>query len=219
MPRDVPGHDPDEAGMDLRDALQRRPEPAFSFHVSPQEESLARAYAIHHDAARAYADAGYPQLVDRRTESQAAYRLLQTKRVQERLDYYHELQKARLDIRDDRLMAEVAAISFSDPADFFDADGKLLGVHQIPRHARAAISSIEVNTTEDLQEDGSTRIKTKARIQLWNKLKAIDTAARIKGMYHDPSKDEPPRVIIDMREPDTQTEATETPLEDIPDFL
>lgn len=208
--------------MDLRDALQRRPEPVFGYHVSPQEESLARAYAIHHDAARAYADAGYPQLVDRRTESQAAYRLLQTKRVQERLDYYHELQKARLDIRDDRLMAEVAAISFSDPADFFDANGKLLTVHEMPRHARAAISSIEINTTEDLQEDGSTRIKTKARIQLWNKLKAIDTAARIKGMYHDPAKDEPPRVIIDMREApveDGPDSGNPEHIEDIPNFL
>lgn len=205
---------------DPRDALAAVPPPVFRYHVSPQEESLARAYAIHHDAARAYQEAGYPQLADRRTESQAAYRLLQTERVQERMDYYHDLQRARLDIRDDRLMAEVAAIGFSDPIDFFSEDGKLLDVHQMPKHARVAISSIEINTTEDLQEDGTTRIKTKARIQLWNKLKALDLAARVKGMYHDPSKADAPRVIIDMREHSQEDDPPDgKQLDEVPDFL
>lgn len=137
-------------------------------------------------------------MVSKKAESTMAYKLLQMLRVSERLDYYHQLQAVRLDIRDDRLMAELAAVAFSDPIDFFGEDGKMLDLKLIPKHARAAISTIEINEVEDLLENGDTRIKRRTKIQLWNKMKALDLAARVKGLYHDASRADAPRVIFEV---------------------
>lgn len=110
--------------------------------------------------------------------------------------YYRELQSLKMDITDERLLSELSAVAFSDPAEMFDEQNNVLPIHKMPRHVRGTIRSIKINTTEDLMEDGTTRTKTQTEIHVWDKLKAIDITAKIKGLYD--TQKAAPTVVIDM---------------------
>lgn len=176
-------------------------------HASPQEVAFARVYALTHSTQRAAQSADLP--LDEAT------RFLQLPAVREQIDYYVELQIQKLDIRTDRILQELAAIGFSDPAEFFDADGNTIPLHQLPPHVRATIKSIDINETEDLLADGTIRTKRRVNIQVWDKLKALDIAAKAKGLYMETLT--PPSTITNMG-PAVIDSQRESPTEEL-DFL
>jgi phage terminase small subunit len=45
--------------------------------------------------------------------------------------------------------ASLGAIAFSDIGELVDGDGRLIPVHRLPPHVRAAISSVKVRTTKE----------------------------------------------------------------------
>ena len=146
-------------------------------HASPQEVAFARTYALTHDRTKAREAAEF-------TEEEAA-RALRSMAIRERIDYYMDLQAMKLDIRTDRLFQEMAAVGFSDPAEFYDSEGRVLPLHAMPPHVRACIKSIDVKETEDLMADGTIRVQRKVNIQIWDKLKSLDMIARAKGLYQE----------------------------------
>ena len=156
--------------------------------ASPQEQAFARIYALTHSTKRAAQAAGL--------DLDEATRFLSLASVREQIDYYVELQIQKLDIRTDRILQELAAIGFADPAEFFDDDGDAIPLHQLPPHVRATIKSIDISQTEDLLADGTIRTKKRINIQVWDKLKALDIAAKAKGLYLDNAV--PPTPIMDM---------------------
>jgi hypothetical protein len=159
-----------------------------SRQASPQENTFARVYALTHDRSRASEAAEF-------NEEQAA-RALRTMAIRERIDYYMELQKLKLDIRTDRLFQEMAAIGFADPMEFYGPDGKVLPLAEMPPHVRACIKSIDVKETEDLMADGTIRRQSKVNIQVWDKLKSLDMIARAKGLYQETNA--APQFTLDM---------------------
>ena len=156
--------------------------------ASPQEASFARVYALTHSTRRAAEASGLPL--------PEATRFLQLDAVREQIDYYVELQIQKLDIRTDRILQELAAIGFSDPAEFFNDEGESIPLHLLPPHVRATIKSIDIAETEDLLADGTIRTKRRVNIQIWDKLKALDIAAKAKGLYLDNTA--PPTPLMHM---------------------
>jgi phage terminase small subunit len=123
------------------------------------EDSFARLYAIHGNGAKAYALSKYKDQGAEGNRTQA-YKLLQKPHILERVEEYRQLIDQKLDIRLDRILAELAAIAFSDPLDVVNFSGGTMVVkdlEQMPAYARAAIQSVE----EVPSADGGTVLKVK----------------------------------------------------------
>lgn len=83
---------------------------------------------------------------------------------------------SRYDINQDNVLAELAGIVYSDPADLYDENGDVLPIHKMPERARRAIASIEHT------RDGALKIK------LWSKVQGADMLAKHLNLYEQHQK-------------------------------
>jgi phage terminase small subunit len=81
----------------------------------------------------------------------------------------------------DRIIKEYAKIAFCDVVNIFDKDGNIKNIHDIDPDTRAAICAIDVVETP-LDEWG---FKTIRKYKLETKKGALDSLAKIKGMFVD----------------------------------
>ena len=176
---DNPNHD-----KDLVEAVQRFQAPVFQYTPTTPEILFARYFALSGDLYNAYLQANLPT---KATDTKASItakssRLLATERVQERYQYFRQLIETKMDCREDRVVAELSALAFADPADFYDpATGKLLPINKIPPHARAAIKTYDPENNE---------------LQLYDKNATLKTVVAIKNMDGDNKEAQAPKIVI-----------------------
>lgn len=79
----------------------------------------------------------------------------------------------------DRMVAELAAISYLQLGEIYDDLGALLRVKDMPAHVQAALAGCEsVAGNVDTADGKRDRL---ARIRLWDKPKAIEILAKLNG--------------------------------------
>jgi phage terminase small subunit len=83
---------------------------------------------------------------------------------------------------------ELSAVAFTDPADLFDADGKILAVDKMSPRIRAALASIKIKT--DIDGGTTTEIK------LWPKVEALNTMARHLGLFEKDNRQLAPNLSL-----------------------
>lgn len=99
------------------------------------------------------------------------------------------LQKRRdelansLNITQERVLKELAAIAFSDSRKFFAEDGALKPITDLDDESSAAISGMDI---EEIKQDGFT-VGTVKKLKRWDKVKALDSLCRVLG-YNAPEK-------------------------------
>lgn len=86
-----------------------------------------------------------------------------------------------LDVTNEKIIAEYAKMAFLDPRSFFDAEGNLIAISMLPASIAAAVAGMSVESVPG----GSSRM---AKIKFSDKLKALDSLARISGMFKDTVK-------------------------------
>jgi len=89
-----------------------------------------------------------------------ACRLLKNPRVKALVDKRIAERSKKTGVTLDRVLEELALIAFVDPKDFYDKDGKLLAVPDMPEHARRALAGMDVN------DDGTLKIRYDKRSAL-----------------------------------------------------
>jgi phage terminase small subunit len=104
-----------------------------------------------------------------RTESSKVFAKLHIKR---RIKELRDERNKRLEITADKVLAEIAKLSFYDPRDFFDADGRLKPIDELdPDHA-AVIAGIEtMHKVVGEDKDGvvvMTKLNCPIRGRTWN---------------------------------------------------
>lgn len=140
--------------------------------VALRREMFVRAYISNgHNAAQAWIAAGGSKASAR----QNAYEVLQEPGVKERIARLTAKALEVADITAQRTMIELGRVAFSDLRDCFDADGKLLPVHELSADAAAAIAGFEVEITETTKGDVTTRV---AKIRRAGKEVALGLLAR-----------------------------------------
>lgn len=98
--------------------------------------------------------------------------------VQQRLTELRRATMTFLDMRQERVMAEFAALGFSNFADVCDDDGQLMVMSKIPIHAQRAIRKYEQTRITD--PDGNEIVKTV--VEMHNKQPALNVLAEVVGM-------------------------------------
>jgi phage terminase small subunit len=155
----------DEFGLT---AKQRR----FCDHMLADPEENRKA---------AYQKAGYKG-ADKNV-SMAASRLMQNKTVRAYLYMRRQRLRRNSQIKEQHLLDELSCIAFFDPADLFDEDGRLRLIHEIPQAARKAIAQLDVFTEYEGRGSNRIAVGTTTRVKFVDKKGAIDSLARILGLF------------------------------------
>ncbi len=85
------------------------------------------------------------------------------------------------EITQERILREYAKIAFLDPTLLYDGNGHLKEVHKLDKAVAAAIGGMDILKRET--KNGNIEITKK--IKLIDKKGALDSLARVKGMFND----------------------------------
>jgi phage terminase small subunit len=86
----------------------------------------------------------------------------------------------------DRVLKEYARIAFVNPQDFYDADGHLLNIKDMPEDAASAIAGIEEEEIYQRNTDGDrVHVGRLKKIKLVGKVPALEGLARHLGLFQD----------------------------------
>ena len=95
----------------------------------------------------------------------------------------------RTSITADMVVVELKKHAFLDMRDFFDDEGRLLDVNELPANAAVRLSSIEVLrewTRTTTSEDSHVQtLEQTIKVRVWDKLRVLELFGRHLGMWND----------------------------------
>jgi len=134
---------------------------------------MAKGQMTHGEA---YKQAGFSAPTERMA-MQGGSRLLRNRTIKNALNAVRNKNEVgEMNIKDERILAELASVAFTSLGDLVDDNGVLKEWDDIPDHCKAAISSYK--RTEG--PHGPV-----VQVKLHDKLKGIEQLARIKGLVVD----------------------------------
>jgi len=149
--------------------------------LSPRHQAFVREYLVDLNSSAAYLRAGYKT----GNPNVCGPRLLAAVGIQAAVTAALKAREARGEIKQDRVLKEIALVAFLDPLDLFAANGTLLPLDQMPPEARRAIAGLEV--VEIFEGTGKDKawIGYLKKIKLVSKEGTLTLAARHLGMLVD----------------------------------
>jgi phage terminase small subunit len=102
--------------------------------LNPRQQLFIKEYLIDRNATQAAIRAGYSE----KTAEQIGFRLLRNVQIEKAVNSALEKQMKRLDISADRVLQEIACLSFYDPKDFESVNGPE-DIKNLPEDVRRAI--------------------------------------------------------------------------------
>jgi phage terminase small subunit len=134
--------------------------------LTDQQERFAREYVVDLNATQAAIRAGYSPGPDGSSVAQVqGSRLLSTAMVQARVQELHRPTLERSGVTAEAVIAELAAIAFSDVRRLVDQDGKMRPLADLDDATAASISSIDIQSGE-----GGATV---SRLRTWSKSDAL----------------------------------------------
>lgn len=146
--------------------------------LTARQREFCHEYLVDLNARAAALRVGYAE----KSVNTNASQLLRMPKVAELIAELMTERSKRIEVREDRVLLEIARLAFNDPRKAFDTDGNILPIQQWPDEVAAAVSSIKILETKS--GDETLSIQTK-EIKFWDKSKNLDLAARHLGMLKD----------------------------------
>lgn len=126
-------------------------EQAVEQTLSPKQQRFVDEYLIDLNATQAAIRAGYSA----RTAAEMGYENLRKPHIVTAIAEARKSQQTRTLITADRVLLEVARLSFYDPRKFFRDDGSPLGIHELDDDTAAALAGMDV--IEQFEGSGQDR--------------------------------------------------------------
>jgi|SRR5208283_5013154 len=119
-------------------------------------------------------------------------RLLKNVKVRAKIDSSRNRAVDQHDVTAARVVKELAALAFVDPAQFYDEEGNLLPVPKMPEAARRALAGMDVEELFARDEDGKMRPSGMLKkLKFAAKVPALDLLARHFGLLQAPAEATP----------------------------
>lgn len=169
-----------------------------------KEAALAKAYALHDNLTAAYREAGYSQIENQNGNHNNARQILARPHVWAEYEHWKSVFAARMDISDNRILAEMAAIGFVNPASVIGADGRMMNLEDMPESVARSIKKVTVkrrvishNTSSPSEDITETEVLAEEMVQVefHDKIKALTWVAEINGMK---PQDAPPVIHVEV---------------------
>lgn len=91
----------------------------------------------------------------------------------------------KLEVTVERVLKERARLAFFDPRKMFDADGKLLPIHELDEDSAAVIAGMEVEETLIGTGDKREVVSRTRKVKLSDKTASLTALEKHLGMYRD----------------------------------
>lgn len=174
--------------------------------VTKMQGEFARLYAVTGDATNSRLEAGYAHVEG--LNRQEAYKLLQNVKVQLAVEYYKAQAAKKLDISENRLLAEMAAMGFSNVANLYHENGHLKNLQEMDKASQRAIK--KVKSKRYMERNGPDQDDYEEveiiEVEMHPKLPALTKIAEIKGMAapKDPNLQRPVTVNVSVNGTDAK---------------
>jgi phage terminase small subunit len=165
--------------------------------LNNRQSAFVEAYSVKPNATAAAVSAGYSP----KSARQQGTCLLAHPAVVSALRVRRSAALVRLEVTEDMVLAELAAVAFSNLADFVEWDegaGSLVvkSSAEIPRHLMAALESVEDQTLTSTNKDGTRDYERhKQKVKLYPKLPALQLLAEYLGLTDTLA----PKVIVYLK--------------------
>lgn len=150
--------------------------------LTPKQAAFVEEYLVDLNATQAAVRAGFSA----RTAEQQGYRLLRNIQVAAAIAERKAKRIERLEITQDRVLAELGKIGFSDVRKVFTGGGSLRRIEDLDDETAGALSSIEVVRR---RVPGSDRDQPEyedvTKIRLWDKRAALVDLGKHLGMFKE----------------------------------
>lgn len=131
------------------------------------------------NATQAARDAGFSAPNDNAMRQQAS-RLMQNPHVRDMLTEQYTALLAKLKATPERIWQEIVHMAFLDPAAFYNEDGTVKTMHQIPEEARRALTGYDIEE----KTFGEMTIVTR-KVRYNSKVDGIERLLKLHGMLND----------------------------------
>ena len=150
--------------------------------LTPKQAAFVAEYLIDLNATQAAIRAGYSA----KTADRIGPELLGKTCVSEALQKAQQKRAERTEITQDKVLEEYAKLAFLDPRRFYDAEGRLIDIPNLPADVAAAISGMDIAVEKaGADESGNPVFAQVRKIKLADKKGALDSVARHLGMFND----------------------------------
>ena len=151
--------------------------------LSPRHEVFIREYLKDLNAAAAYERAGYKA----RGMSAAvnASKLLKNPNIQANMRIILDKRLDRYEVTAERVLEEIASLSFQDAKDLFEDDGSVKRIQDIPERARRAIVGFEVAELFAGQGDDKQAFGLMKKVKLADKTASLTLLAKYLKLLTD----------------------------------
>ena len=150
--------------------------------LTSKQQVFVQEYLVDLNATQAAIRAGYSQ----RTAGWIGPQLLGKTHVAEAVQRAMAKREERTEITQDMVLREYAKLAFLDPRRFYDDQGNLISVHDLPEDVAAALASMVVVFERDGEDvKGRPQFAAVRKIKFSDKKAALDSIARHLGMFKD----------------------------------
>jgi phage terminase small subunit len=147
--------------------------PEVEDQLTDKEAMFCQQYLVHFNAKRALREAGY-------SDGMLAHNIMKRPIIKRYISILQDDLIDRLKVSQERVITEIAASAFFNPADLYDEQGKLLPATSLPSHAVRALKKIR----EKVLQVGDNGEKILERqYEMNDKLGALDMLAKHLGLY------------------------------------
>lgn len=153
--------------------------------LAKKRAEFARLYALTGDATNSRLQAGY---ASHKANRQEAYKLLQEPNIQLAVEHYKAEAAKKLDISENRILAEMAAIGFSNIANLANMTC-LSDIQNADVATQRAIKSMKTRRYLEGRGDDAVEVEI-ISIEMHPKLPALQKIAEIKGMAKPDDKNQ-----------------------------
>lgn len=149
--------------------------------LTPRQRLFANAYANNPNATQAALTAGYSPA----TAKQQGSRLLTNVDVKRVVDEQLEKREAKIELRAELLDQAAAELALADPKDAYDAEGRLLPVHQMPLHVRRAIAGFEEEALFEGRGEERVQVGVVRKVKWANRREAVELGMKRLGLLKE----------------------------------
>jgi phage terminase small subunit len=149
--------------------------------LSPKQERFVSEYLIDLNATQAAIRAGYAA----GSASVAGARLLANVRVKAEIERRAQAISRRLEITQERVLRELAAIAMSDPRRLYHADGRLKPPSEWDDETAAAISAVEVEELYAGRGEDRVAIGHVRKVKRFDKVRALELLGRHLRLFEE----------------------------------
>lgn len=147
-----------------------------------QETFCRKVIEFNDDASMAYRHAYNAEKMKPATINRAAKELMDNPKIAARITELKEVILKKLDVGPERVIEEIARVSFSDVRKLFRENGSLIPIHELDDDTAAAVCSFKVKTLSAPGKE-DTAVDCVTEIKFWDKNSSLEKLGKHAGIF------------------------------------